>query len=75
MDVHFAIYLITFTGFVLYIIHWVEKRIKEDECRPHALIVNGVCVKESVTCNPDFTEFETIDPSIRTITDIRKYYS
>ena len=73
VNVPFAIYLITFTGFVLYFLYWIEERIKHDERQPHPLIVNGVLIKESVTCNPGSEDFETMDPSIRTIADICKY--
>ena len=73
VSVPFAIYLITFTGFALYFLYWIEERIKHDERQPHPLIVNGVLIKESVTCNPGSEDFETMDPSIRTIADICKY--
>lgn len=73
VDVPFAIYFITFTGFACYFVYWVEKKIKRDERQPHPLILHGTLIKESVTCNPNSEDFETVDPSIRTITDIRKY--
>ena len=73
VNVTFAIYFITFTGFACYFVYWVEKRIKRDARQPHPLILHGTLIKESVTCNPNSEDFETVDPSIRTITDIRKY--
>ena len=72
-NMDFSIYLVSFTGFFLYLVHWIEKILKSEESRPHPLIVDGKKVEDTVSCTPDSKECDTIDPTIRTMTDIRKY--
>ena len=64
--------LVSFVIFLLYLYRWIECTLKENEKKPHPLYIHGKQISESVTCNPEEEEFETIDKSIRTITDIRK---
>ena len=71
-NIDFSIYLVTFTGFFLYFVQWIERILKNEESRPHPLVVDGKMVEDTVSCTPDSKECDTIDPSIRTITDIRK---
>lgn len=71
-DFSYSVYLLSFAIFLLYFYRWVEDTVRENERKPRPLYIRGKQISESVTCNPQEEEFETIDKSIRTITDIRK---
>ena len=68
----YCVYLISFTGFVSYLSQWMTYKIECDDRKPHPFLFKGKFVKDSITCNPEEQCFETIDPKIHTLTDIRK---
>lgn len=74
-DFSYSVYLLSFAIFLLYFYRWVEDTVRENERKPRPLYIRGKQISESVTCNPQEEEFETIDKSIRTITDIRNRFS
>ena len=73
LDISFCVYLLSYAGFVAYTSQWLMMKIETDERKPHPFFIHGKLVKDSITCNPSEESFETIDPEIHTLTDIRKY--
>ena len=73
LDISFCVYLLSYAGFVAYTSQWLMKKIETDERKPHPFFIHCKLVKDSITCNPSDESFETIDPEIHTLTDIRKY--
>lgn len=75
LDISFCVYLLSYAGFVAYTSQWLMKKIETDERKPHPFFIHGKLVKDSITCNPSDESFETIDPEIHTLTDIRNRFS
>ena len=72
VDVGYSVYFVTFMGFCAYFVHWFKRKVEEDCKQPPPLFLKGKKISKSVTCNPDEVDFETINPKVHTVTDLRK---
>lgn len=64
-DVPYAVFFVSFIGFVIELFSWVQSRRKQTP-------VAVSSPKEFVTCHAEDSSSETLHPNIHTIADVRK---